>query len=204
MRLIVFAFCGLAFPAFLIGQLRAQQSFHPQIPKAWNDAEVAGYELPLSYGKPAQYMSAAEYYNIPARTIYRSYPIYRPDREPPGYLKSLKEREPEIAFDAGRLNTEQDWIAAGALVFESANVVISLVETPYRDGDWYRQVKIPVTKEGIMPWGRYLIRHKGVVEVTFDSCAMCHTRLLPGGEVVRGAQGNFLLITPRPGRTETP
>ena len=70
MRLIVFAFCGLAFPAFLIGQLRAQQSFHPQIPKAWNDAEVAGYELPLSYGKPAQYMSAAEHYNIrPAPSI---------------------------------------------------------------------------------------------------------------------------------------
>ncbi len=44
-----------------------------------------------------------------------------------------------------------------------------------------------------MPWGRYLIRHKGVVEVTFDSFAMCHTRVLPGGEVVRGAQGNFPL-----------
>ena len=106
MRLIVLAVCGLASPVFLIAQSRAEQSFHPQIPKAWNDAEVATYELPLSYGKPAQYMSAAEYYAIPARTIYRTYPIYRPDREPPGYLKSLKEREPEIAFDAGQAQNQ--------------------------------------------------------------------------------------------------
>ena len=103
MRLTVLAVCGLASPAFLIGQSRAEQSFHPQIPKSWNDAEVSTYELPLSYGKPAHYMSAAEYYIIPARTIYRTYPIYRPDREPPDYLKSLKEREPEIAFDAAKL-----------------------------------------------------------------------------------------------------
>jgi hypothetical protein len=191
MRLIVVAICGLTWQVFLIGQSQAQQSFHPQIPKAWNDAEVAGYELPLSYGKPAQYMSAAEYYNIPARTIYRTYPIYRPDREPPGYLKSLKEREPEIAFEAAKLKTEREWIAAGAVVFESPNIVVSLNDVPYQDADWYREVKIPVTKEGIMPYGRYLIRRKGVVDVTFDGCGMCHTRVLPGGEVVRGAQGNF-------------
>jgi len=187
------AVCGLASPVFLIAQSRAEQSFHPQIPKAWNDAEVSTYELPLSYGKPAHYMSAAEYYAIPARRIYRTYPIYRPDREPPDYLKWLKEREPEIAFDAAKLKTKQEWIAAGALVFDSPNIVLGVADTPYRDADWYREVKIPVTKEGIMLIGRYLIRQKGVVEVTFDACAMCHTRVLPGGEVVRGAQGNYPL-----------
>jgi hypothetical protein len=104
---------------FLIAQSRAELAFHPRIPKAWNDSEVSTYELPLSYGKPASYMSAEEYYSIPARTIYRTYPIYRPDREPPDYLKWLKEREPEIAFDAVKLKTRQDWIVAGALVFET-------------------------------------------------------------------------------------
>jgi hypothetical protein len=130
MRLIVLALC---WPLFLVGQSRTEQSFHPQIPKAWNDAEVETYELPLSYGKPAQYMSAAEYYAIPARTIYRTYPIYRPDREPADYWKSLQEREPEIAFDAAKLKTKQDWIVAGALVFESPNLVVSLADTLYRD-----------------------------------------------------------------------
>lgn len=72
------------------------------------------------------------------------------------------------------------------------------VDTPYRDADWYRELKIPVTKEGIMPFARYLIRQKGVVEVTFDGCAMCHSRVLPGGEVVRGAQGNYPLHYSQP------
>ena len=193
MRPIVLALCGLAWPVLLVGQSRTELPFHPQIPKAWNDAEVKTYELPLSYGKPAQYMSAAEYYAIPARIVYRSYPIYRPDREPADYLNSLKAREPEIAFDAAMLKTKQDWIAAGALVFESPNVVLRLADTPYRDLNWYREVKIPVTEDGIMPYGRYLIRKKGVVEVTFDACAMCHTRVLPDGRIIRGAQGNFPL-----------
>lgn len=68
MRLIVLALCLLAWPLFLVGQSRTEQSFHPQIPKAWNDAEVETYELPLSYGKPAQYMSAAEYYARASRS----------------------------------------------------------------------------------------------------------------------------------------
>ena len=191
MRPIVLVLCGLALPAFLNGQSPTEPSFHPQIPKAWNDDEVKSYELPLSYGKPAQHISAAEYYAIPARTIYRSYPIYRPDREPADYLKSLKAREPEIAFNATKLRTMQEWIAAGELVFESPNVVVSLADTPYRDPDWYREAKIPVTREGIMPYARYLIRQKGLVEVAFDACAMCHTRVLADGGVIRGAQGNF-------------
>jgi hypothetical protein len=136
-------------------------------------------------------MSAADYYAIPARTIYRTYPIYRPDREPADYLKSLKAREPQIAFDEAKLKTKQDWIVAGALVFESPNAVLSLADTPYRNPEWYREVKIPVTKEGILPYARYLIRKKGMIEVTFDGCAMCHTRVLPEGRVIRGAQGNF-------------
>jgi hypothetical protein len=63
--------------------------------------------------------------------------------------------------------------------------------------------QIPVTTDGIMPYGRYLIRQKGVVEVTFDACAMCHTRVLPGGDVVRGGKETFLSTTPKPTKTET-
>ncbi len=77
------------------------------------------------------------------------------------------------------------------MVFESANAVVPLDETPYRDLEWYRELRIPVSKDGIMPFGRYLIRKKGVVEIAFDSCAMCHTRVLPDGSIIRGAQGNF-------------
>jgi hypothetical protein len=54
-------FCGLALPVVLIGQSREQQSFHPQIPKAWNDVEVAGYELPLSYGMKTRAVKGHEF-----------------------------------------------------------------------------------------------------------------------------------------------
>lgn len=191
MRTIVFALCRLLWPVFLAGQTRDLQAFHPQIPKAWSDVEVESYELPLSYGSRSKYISAVDYYAIPARTIYRSYPVYRPDKEPGGYLNWLKAQQPRIAFDSAKLKTEQDWIEAGAVIFDSPNIVLDLNELPLRDLDWYREADIPVTKEAIMPWARYVVRKKGVVEIAFDSCAMCHTRVMPDGSVIQGAQGNF-------------
>ena len=78
----------LLFPVFLVGQSRKNGvRFQPEIPKAWIDAEVESYELPLSYGERARYITSAEYYAIPARTIYRSYPVYRPDKEPMEYQR---------------------------------------------------------------------------------------------------------------------
>src|SRR3984957_17280010 len=39
------------------------------------------------------------------------------------------------------------------------------------------------------PRHRYIIREKGVLEVGFGSCANCHTRIMPDGSFVPGAQG---------------
>ena len=73
------------------------QSFHPDIPKAWDDAEVARFEMPLAQrGRSPRYMSAEEYYALRVRPIYRSYPMYAPGRDPAGYIESLKKKEPEI------------------------------------------------------------------------------------------------------------
>lgn len=160
------------------------------MPHAWDDA-ARTYELPLSYGKPPEHLSSAEYYAIPARTIFKSYPIYRPDREPAGYLQSLKAREPEIGFDPARLKTRRDWILAGAVVFESPNVILPLEAIPIRDPRLYREAGIPVSKDGVMPFARYVIRKKGVVELAVDACAMCHTRVAPDGTLIVGVQGNF-------------
>jgi mono/diheme cytochrome c family protein len=38
---------------------------------------------------------------------------------------------------------------------------------------------------------RYVVREKGKVELGILSCAMCHTRVMPDGTVIKGAQGNF-------------
>src|SRR6185503_5387268 len=45
--------------------------------------------------------------------------------------------------------------------------------------------------DGIMPFSRYVVRKKGVVEVGSGGCLMCHARVLPDGTLLKGAQGNF-------------
>jgi len=189
MRTLVFALCFL-WPVFVGGQSWRVGPI-PQIRKAWDDAELETYELPLSYGKRAQYMKVSEYYAIPPRQIYRSYPVYRLDREPKDYLAWLKTREPQIAFDSAKLKTERDWIEAGSVVFDSPNIVLDLDEIPLRDPGLYTETRTPVTKDGIVPGISYVIRKRGTVEIGFDSCAMCHTRLMEGGGIIRGAQGNL-------------
>jgi hypothetical protein len=37
----------------------------------------------------------------------------------------------------------------------------------------------------------YIIRQKGKIELGSFSCAMCHTRVMPDGDAIKGAQGNF-------------
>lgn len=110
--------CSLALIVFA-GTLAAQQ-FHPDIPKAWDDKDVEGFEVPLAQrDRSPRYMSSEQYYKLKARPIYRSYPAYAKGMEPPGYLAWLKRQEPEIIFDSAKLHTKEDWIAAGKIVFET-------------------------------------------------------------------------------------
>ena len=69
-------------------------SFTPVIPRVWDDAEMAGLQLPLvdSNASPKQ-VSSDYYYRIPVRTIYKNYPVYAPGKEPAGYLEWLKQQE---------------------------------------------------------------------------------------------------------------
>jgi hypothetical protein len=48
-----------------------------------------------------------------------------------------------------------------------------------------------VLKDGTLPFYRYVIREKGKVEIGALSCSMCHTRVMPDGSIIKGAQGNF-------------
>jgi hypothetical protein len=177
----------------------AQKTFDnwkPDIPKTWVDAEIAELEVPLAnpIGSP-KHISADYYYRIPVRKIYRSYPVYAPGKEPPGYMDWLKQQEPEIAFDPARLKTEADWTKAGELVFD-APLIFGPPEALYRvrDPEWVRAVGAAQAKDGTLPYLHYVIREKGKVEIGDLSCALCHTRVMPDGSVIKGAQGNFPFI----------
>src|SRR6476661_8718431 len=101
----------------ILAVLLAANAFHPDIPKTWTDAAVAALEVPLSKPKYLPvHVSESNYYKIPTRAIYKTYPVYHPEREPKGYMEWLKNQEPEIAFDPTKLTTREDWIKAGELV----------------------------------------------------------------------------------------
>ena len=192
-------FLVLIVCAIFSGRGSAQKSndnWKPDIPKTWVDAEIADLEIPLAnpIGSP-KHISADYYYRIPVRKIYKSYPVYAPGKEPPGYWDWLKKQEPEIAFDPARLKTEADWIKAGELVFEAPLAFGPPEEMyPVRDPEWVRTVGAAQAKDGTLPYVRYWIREKGKVEIGNLSCALCHTRVMPDGSVVKGAQGNFPFI----------
>ena len=192
----VLVFVLLAGSVFVVlGQRKAYVSstFNPVIPRVWDDAEMAGLQLPLvdSNASPKQ-ISSDYYYRIPVRTIYKNYAVYAPGKEPAGYLEWLKQQEPASAFDASELKTEADWIRAGEIVFDSPISYGDIAQiADVRNPEWYAKVGVPATKDGTLPWFRYVIREKGKVELGTISCALCHTRVMPDGGVVKGAQGNF-------------
>ncbi|MBV9198425.1 MAG: hypothetical protein JOY83_01580, partial [Alphaproteobacteria bacterium] len=182
---------AIAFAA--VAEMGQAQTFHPDIPKAWDDAEVARFEMPLAQrGRSPRHMSAAEYYALKVRPVYRSYPMYAPGREPAGYIESLKQKEPEIVFDPSKLRTKEDWIQAGKLVFESDTFFLPApVSGPPADALDLSSGK--VGKDGELPFflplSRYYIRQKGVLELGANACASCHTRIMPDGSFLEGAQG---------------
>ena len=164
------------------------------IPEFWSEELLHDYELPLATPENTpKHVSRDYYYALPQRVLYKSYPIYHPAREPAGYLDTLRTLEPEAAFDAAKLKTEGDWIAAGRDVFEMPIAYNGPIVTMrmVRDSAWYEQHRVPLTANGTMPFARYVVRQKGRVDIGNTSCAMCHTRMMPDGTAVLCAQGNF-------------
>src|SRR5579872_29452 len=110
--------------------LLAAATLQPNVPRTWEDAAVAALEVPLANpGFSPIHIPEARYYQLPERVIYKTYPVYHPDREPAGYMEWLERQEPEIAFDAARLKTQADWVTAGELVFNAPTTFAPLFFT---------------------------------------------------------------------------
>ena len=176
------------------GELVSRATQAPSaVPRTWDAKELAAFELPLVHAdRSAQHATPDYYYRLAVRPIYKSYPIYAPGYEPAGYMESLQRKEPEIAFDASTPRADTDWIAAGETVFDAPigyGATFKLASV--RDPGWYQRNQIPLTRDGIMPFARYVVRTKGVVEVGSGSCVMCHARVMPDGTLLKGGQGNF-------------
>lgn len=173
-------------------QTESSAAFVPDIPRTWDSTALAGFDLPLAIAKatPKQ-VASSYYYQIPERVIYKSYPIYAPGREPKGYWAWLRKQEPQVAFDPAKLKTETDWIKAGELVFDASIDTTVFPLQVVRDKAFYTPNNMPVSREGIMPFARYVVLKKGLIAVSGLGCNMCHTRVMPDGSVIKGAQGNL-------------
>ncbi|HLM98640.1 MAG TPA: hypothetical protein VK335_05125 [Bryobacteraceae bacterium] len=176
---------------------KSRSEFHPVIPKTWDDAAMATLEVPLAdpVGSP-KHVPASYYYKIPVRPIYKQYPVYSPGHEPPGYMGWLKRQEPVIVWDDNGhkppLNTEEDWIKAGEIIFNSSPTTEAVLTVSHaRSPEWWAKVGAKAAKDGTLPGYGYVISEKGKVEVGDLACAACHTRVMPDGTVLKGAQGNF-------------
>ena len=172
------------WPAIVAGQ---DKEFRPGIPKVWDDDAIATLEVPSPQtGFTPRHVPSSYYYQIPVRPIYRSYPVYRPGKEPSGYKDWLRTREPEIAFSEATLQTPEDCEKAGELVFQYPIIFTTddlSPEVVTRSGDLF-------DRNDVSPFERYVVRKKGSVERGFSACADCHTRVMADGSVIVGAQGN--------------
>jgi len=196
MRWLMLALCFGAVVSGLIHGSNARDITHTLMPahlRAWEDEAIHDLELPrVDPSASPKHISADYYYRIPVRPIYKSYPVYVPGHEPPGYSEWLKQQEPETVFDASRLKTEADWIEAGEIVFDAPIFYDAVVRAAdVKDALWYESLAVQAARDGTLPYFRYVVREKGKVEMGTISCAMCHTRVMPDGTVIKGAQGNF-------------
>jgi hypothetical protein len=98
-----------------------------------------------------------------------------------------------IVFDESQLITEEDWIKAGELLFDyPIDTLGAVINTQHvRNRDFYEQTGMQITQEGIMPFAQWVVAGKGKVYLGNLSCAMCHTRVMEDGSLLKGAQGNW-------------
>ena len=90
------------------------------IPTAWDEAALASMQTPLrDPARTPKHMASGVYNRIPSLTVYKTYPVYAPGREPAGYMEQLRQAEPEIVFYPARLHTPSDWAKAGEAIFDA-------------------------------------------------------------------------------------
>jgi hypothetical protein len=173
-----------------------------QAPRIWDDAALADWATPVASlnVRPGHY-SSAEYYSVPAENL-RTYPVYHPDSEPPGYWEELQKKKPEPLVDASKIRTTTDWIAAGERAFREVDNFWSRTDDPAL----IAQARNPRTFEGVfkLPDGtafgpRWLVTAEGV-RLSSPACSACHFTVRPDNTVAfagpRGprAPGGGLLI----------
>ena len=154
-------------------------------PRIWDDAALADWATPVATlnVRPAHY-SSSEYYSVPAENL-RTYPVYHPDSEPPGYWEELQKKKPEPLVDVSKIRSTDDWIAAGERAFREVDNFWSRTDDPAliaraRDSRSFEGVfKLP---DGTAFGPRWLVTADGV-RLSSPACSACHFTVRADGTV---------------------
>ena len=135
-------------------------------------------------------MPASEFYALPIENL-RTYPVYLPDREPPGYWEMLQHVGPRPLIEPGKLATESDWIEAGRRVFEELDhFPLRTLDPKFisaaRSRDTFDPARTTVLADGVVMGMRWTPTQAGVA-LSFTNCANCHVAYLKDGTRVAGA-----------------
>jgi hypothetical protein len=157
-------------------------------PRIWDDAALRDWATPVAAlnTRPA-HISSAEYYGIPGDNL-RTYPVYHPDSEPPGYWEELQKKKPEPLVDLSKVKTKEDWIAAGERAFREMDSFWSRTSDPAdiaqaRDPQSFQgRLKLP---GGSSHGPRWVVTEKGVM-LSWVACANCHYNVQANGPLMVG------------------
>jgi hypothetical protein len=159
-----------------------------RVPKIWDDAALKEWATPVAgLGVRPDHYTSAEYYSVPADNL-RTYPVYHPDNEPPGYWEWLQKQKPEPLVDIAKIKTNADWIAAGQRAFREIDSVLlrtadpALIAQARNPSSFGRAVKLP---DGSVVAPRWVVTSAGVM-LTAPACSACHVSISHDQRVVFG------------------
>jgi hypothetical protein len=189
-RIVLSLLAGISLFSFVTSQ------FHTKIPRAWDVEQVRSMHLPYpDTTVRVEFISEEAYNKLHVRIPYKSYPFYMPGYEPAGYYDSLARLDPVVSFKEEDIRTEADWIKFGELIYEmptSYFPIDSAMQSwlPAFAEKW-KAAGISGDKNGIIPFVVLSVRQRGKIEMGIASCGMCHTKQMPDGRLLKGAQSNF-------------
>ena len=157
-------------------------------PKIWDDAKLADWAMPVAglEVRPAHY-SSAEYYAVPGDNL-KTYPFYPVNREPSGYWEWLQRQKPEPIVDAEKIQTKDEWIAAGERAFQDVDALLvrssdAALIARARDPEGFQNAQLQ--PDGSFAQLRWVVTGKGVM-LSAPACSACHAGARPREGTGRG------------------
>jgi hypothetical protein len=176
--LSLLVFCSIA---------SGQAKYRPVIPKTWDDAALADWPTPLvELNLRPTHISEKEYYSLPIDNL-RTYPVYAAGKEPKGYWEMLQRVGPQPMIEPEKLNSPQDWVNAGRVVFAEADDIQLRSYDP-------KLIEATRRGEGLTPIGdvdvlaRWVPTKQGVA-ISILNCSSCHLLNRQDGTSIPGAPG---------------